>query len=243
LDHDLSGLKNTALASRHTYKVWEPRRYFRFPVPAEQVDDLIQRAEGEENLGMLGAFDQRDGFLCAASTIEQVLDTLKRLNVVSDSYPRFVQIVTVKSFEFLEDMPWDREVENAARVIRLARVRGDKRAIKYLSSALRSAGTKPGPKRTEKYNRGRIRELGQPMDKIALKQIPVGGDTVKQGRAISAKLLRFCKEVRFHYKLLGLPDITETCDHKFAAWFEKKLAFNLPEELPLVNHALRLAPK
>jgi hypothetical protein len=243
LDHDLARRKNTALEPRHTYKVWEPHRYFRFPVSAEQILGLIEKAKREENRGMLGAFDQGNGFLCAAPTIEEVLELLEGMKFIGDGRPYLVQIVTADSFESLYDMPWDREIENAARVIRFAREQGDKRATKYLSSALRSTGVKPGPKRTEKYNRDRIGELRQRMGKIGLKQIPTGGDTVKQGRAISAKLLRFCKEVRYHYKLMGLPDVSEACDGRFAAWFNKKLAFNLPEELPLVNYALALAPR
>jgi hypothetical protein len=225
------------------YKVWEPRRYFCVPLPAQEVYGLIQKAKREENRGMLGAFDQVNRFLCAAPTIQEVLYLLKRLNSISDNHPCFVQIVTARTVEDLLVMPWDHEVENAARVIRLARERGDERAMKYLSSVLRSAGVKPGPKRTEKYNRERIRELRQRMNKIGLKQMSSSGDPERHGRVISAKLLRFCKEVRFHHKLMGLPDVKETCDPAFAAWFKKKLAFNLPQELPLVSYALALAPQ
>jgi hypothetical protein len=217
-----------------------PARYFYFPLSGQDPDlqlispasnvEFIIKATRERNLGVLGAYGHTGELLCVAPTIQEVLDLLRGLN-----YRGYIQIATALSMELLPDLSWERRIAEAANTIRTANAKGDERALGIFKTAATKTGVKRGPKRTEEGSDARIAELRRDMEGISDKEIAGKDETIQ---AVIARRLRFCNEIRKHYLLMGAPDLSKGCDEKFALWFKKKLKLTLPDDLPLIRHAL-----
>jgi hypothetical protein len=218
-------------AARAAYKSWKPFQYFYFPLSTQASSQLLTRARRERNLGLLGAYDQADKFLCAAPRFRGILAVLRRME-----YRGFVRIATAQSLLSLERLPWDRQVDDAESTIKAALARRDKGALTIFRRALRATGVKRGPKRSEEYNRARIEELRKDMKGVPHKIV---ASDARQANAVSVRVGRFCRDIRYYYTLIGAPDISRSCDERTATWFKRKLGFHLPDDLPLIRYALR----
>ncbi len=186
------------------------------------------------NWGVVRAYDgDSDRIIGTTTTIGSLLRVLRALGCRGQ-----VHVVTASSEEDLPIPSWEREIERAEQTIKRARERRDDRALRRLASALRSTGSKPGPKRTAEYNRARIEELRMRLDSMPLKQIASTYKPDIEAHAVSVRLGRFCRKVGELFVLWGKPDISAGWDAKFAEIFAKKLNFKISDELPLVRYAL-----
>jgi hypothetical protein len=187
------------------------------------------------NWGVLRVYDgDSDRIICTAATLELLLKVLRACG-----YKGQVRVVTARCVEDLPIPSWEREIERAEQIIKTARKRGDKRASRRLTNAVRSAGVKRGPKRTAEYNRARIEELRKRMEGKPLKQIASTYKPDVDAHAVSVRLGRFCGKVGQLFILWGEPDISAGWDPQFAEIFAKELNFEIPDELPLVRYALQ----
>jgi hypothetical protein len=186
------------------------------------------------NWGVLRVYDgDSDRIICTATTIELLLKALRGCG-----YKGWVRVTTARCVEDLPIPSREREIERAEQIIKTARKKGDKRALRRLSHAVRSTGAKRGPKRTAEYNRARIEELRKRMEGMPLKQIASTYKSDIAAHAVSVRLGRFCRRVGQLFILWGKPDISAGWDAQFAEIFAKRLNFKIPDELHLVRYAL-----
>ena len=186
------------------------------------------------NWGVLRVYDgDSDRIICTTSTIGLLLKVLRACGCKD-----WVRVVTARCVEDLPIPSREREIERAEQIIKAFRDKGDKRAIRRLSHAVRSAGVKRGPKRTAEYNRARIEELRKRMEGMPLKQIAATYKPDIDAHAVSVRLGRFCRRVGLQFILRGQPDISTGWNADVAEIFAKKFNFEIPGELFLVRYAL-----
>jgi hypothetical protein len=232
LDRDLSRRKNTALKPRPSRKKLARYLHFFLDVGTTMSDENLEKTG--LNWGVVRMYDgDSDRIIATTATIGSLLKVLRALG-----YRGQVRAVTASSVGDLPIPSWEREIARAEQTIKKARVRRDEGALRRLASALRSAGSKPGPKRTAEYNRARIEELRMRLESMPLKQIASTYKPDIEAHAVSVRLGRFCRKVGELFVLRGKPDISAGWEEGLAEIFAKRLTFKIPDELPLIRYAL-----